>query len=96
MDLYSLTETIAGGFRLAAREGWSFVHVCHFEGELCILPSGHAFYCHKVFYCCDLDRIKAGFFSEDWVDLLKPIIKFYLEDQECPASQKPLPSMSVT
>ncbi|MBA7532994.1 hypothetical protein ES705_25229 [subsurface metagenome] len=96
LDVFSITETIACGFLLASREGWSFVHVCHFDGELCVLPSGHSFYRHKVFYFYDLERIKAGFSSEEWLDLLKPIISFYFEDHKCPPSQKPFQSMNVT
>ena len=95
-DLFSLTETIAGGFRLAVREGWSSVHVCHFEDELCVLPAGHSFYIHKVFCRYDLERICADFSSEDWLALLKPIIIFYFGDPKCPPNQKLLPSMSVT
>lgn len=96
LDLYSLTETIADGFHLAVREGWSSVHVCHFEEELCVLPHGHSYYVHEVFCVFDLEHIKAGFSSEDWLALLKPIISFYVEYQKFPPSQKPLPSMSVT
>lgn len=96
LDLYSLTEVIAGGFRLAVREGWSSVHVCHFEGELCVLPAGHSFYRHKVFCCFDLERNEANFTNEDWFELLKPIIDFYVEFQKCQPSQKPFQSMSVT
>ena len=95
-DLYSLTETIADGFQAAVREGWSSVHVCHFEDELCVLPAGHSFYRHKVFCCFDLERNETNFTSEDWLALLKPIILFYFGDPKCPPNQKLLPSMSVT
>ncbi len=96
LTLTSLTYTIADGFCEAARKGWSSVHVCHFEGELCVLPAGHTFYRHKVFCCFDLERNKANFTSLDWLELLKPIIVFYTELQKCPPNQKPLQSMNVT
>ena len=96
LDLFSLTETIADGFRLAVREGWTSVHVCHFEEELCVLPAGHSFYRHKVFCCYDLERIVFDFSSEEWLALLKPIIAFYTEYQKCPPSQKPFLSKNVT
>lgn len=96
LDLFSLTETISDGFRLAVREGWSSVHVCHFEDELCVLPAGHSFYSHKVFCCFDIEHIIAGFSSEDWLALLKPIIAFYTGYQKCPASQKPFLLLNVT
>lgn len=95
IELYSLTETIADGFRRAVREGWSSVHVCHFEGKLCVLPSGHAFYRHKVFCCFDLERNEANFTSEEWLALLKPIITFYTEYQKCPPIQSLLREMNV-
>lgn len=96
LDLYSLSETISGGFRLAVREGWTSVHVCHFEGELQILPSGHSVWVHKLFCCYSLERIVAGFSSEEWLALLKPVIFFYSELQKCPANQKPFQSLNVT
>lgn len=96
LDLFSITETISGGFLLATREGWSSTHVCHFDGELCVLPAGHSFYRHYVFCCYDLEKIKAGFSSEEWLDLLKPIIEFYTEHQKCLPSQKPFQSLNVT
>ena len=96
LELYSLTETIADGLRSAVRDGWSSVHVCHFDGELCVLPSGHSFYRHKVFCCFDLERNEANFTNESWLVLLKPIIEFYAELQKCPPSQKPSQFMSVT
>ena len=95
LDLFSLTGTIADGFLSAVRDGWSSVHVCHFEGELCVLPHGHSYYVHEVFCVFDLERIAAGFSSEEWLELLKPIIAFYSEYQKCPPNQKLLRSMIV-
>ncbi len=96
LDLTSLTETITDGLRAAVRAGWSSVHVCHFEDELCVLPAGHTFYRHKVFCCFDLERNEANFTSMDWLELLKPIIAFYTEYQKCPPNQKLSQSLNVT
>lgn len=88
IDLLLLTGKIADGFTLAVREGWTSVHVCHFEGELCVLPSGHSVWVHKLFGCYSLKRLEAGLSSEEWLSLIRLIIAFYLENEKCPPNQE--------
>ncbi len=91
-----LQSQLADGFAYAVRNAFTSAHVCYWHDRFRVMKVKHTHERHPVFAVYTYSHMLGGLTPREWLDLIKPILLYIKELEQCQPHQKPSPDPNAT